>query len=124
MPSTSPPSSSSRNPFSGPQLNSGTSSTSQIDAAWASLESMLDKRIQQEFKPKTPAQIKANGDSRNKTIVISAMVVILGIIIIYAGALYALNKDGGKEFTTMLMPVITAIISGTFGYLSGERSSK
>ncbi|ECE6074457.1 hypothetical protein DMM38_25435 [Salmonella enterica subsp. enterica] len=95
----------------------------QIDAAWASFESMIEKRLD-EIKPKTPAQIKANGDSRNKTIVISALVAILAIIVLYIGAIYIINSSTGKEFTSSLMPVITAIISGVLGYLSGEKSSK
>ncbi|MEP9338150.1 hypothetical protein ABKU20_24500, partial [Enterobacter asburiae] len=72
-----------------------------------------------EIKPKTPAQIKANGDSRNKTILISALVIILAIIVLFIGAIYIIDSVPGKEFSSSLMPVITAIISGVFGYLSG-----
>ncbi|HGG8773461.1 TPA: hypothetical protein ACJJ1E_005045 [Enterobacter kobei] len=116
-------SSSSSSTFSSSAVNPGSSSTLQIDAAWASFESMIEKRLD-EIKPKTPAQIKANGDSRNKTIVISALVAILAIIVLYIGAIYIINSSTGKEFTSSLMPVITAIISGVLGYLSGEKSSK
>jgi len=84
---------------------------------------MIEKRLE-EIKPKTPAQIKANGDSRNKTIVISALVIILAIIVLFIGAIYIIDSVTGKEFSSSLMPVITAIISGVFGYLSGEKSSK
>ena len=65
-----------------------------------------------------------NEEVRNKTIVISALVVILAIIVIYIGAIYIIDSVTGKEFTSSLMPVITAIISGVLGYLSGEKSSK
>lgn len=115
--------SSSSSSYSSPSVNSGSSSALQIDAAWASFEVMIERRLE-EIKPKTPAQIKANGDSRNKTIVISALVVILAIIVIYIGAIYIIDSVTGKEFTSSLMPVITAIISGVLGYLSGEKSSK
>lgn len=123
MPPLTSSTTSSSSPFSRPPLNSGSSSSLQIESAWASFESMLEKRLE-EIKPKTAAQIKASGDSRNKTILISAMLAILALIILFAGLLYLINKDGGKEFTNFFMPVITAIITGTLGYLSGDKSSK
>ncbi|EKS6583098.1 MULTISPECIES: hypothetical protein [Enterobacter] len=109
--------------FGSSQINTGSSSVLQIDAAWMAFEKMLEKRLE-ELKPKSPSQIKASGDSRNKTIVISALVIILAIIVIYIGAIYIIDSQTGKEFTSSLMPVITAIISGVFGYLSGEKASK
>lgn len=121
MPPINRPSSST--PFNPSPLNSGSSSTLQIDSAWSSLEAMFEKKLA-EIKPKTPAQIKANGDSRNKTIVISGLLIILCVIMMYIGLIYIFKSDTGKEFTTSMMPVITAIISGILGYLSGERSAK
>lgn len=110
-------------PFGASQINNSTSSALQIEAAWASFESMIEKRLE-EIKPKTPAQIKANGDSRNKTIVITGLVVILGMILLFAGITWIMKSETGKEFTSSLMPVVTAIISGVFGYLSGEKNAK
>lgn len=121
MPPINKPSSST--PFNQPPINSGSSSTLQIDAAWASLEAMFEKRLA-EIKPKTPAQIKANTDGRNKTIVISGLIIILAVIIIYIGVIYILKSSDGKDFTSSMMPIITGIISGVFGYISGEKSSK
>ncbi|HCE8967006.1 hypothetical protein JEK36_26420 [Klebsiella pneumoniae] len=115
-------SSSSSNPFSVPKSNS-TSSSFQAENAWSTFEIMLEKRLE-DIKPKTPSQIKAVGDSRNKTIVIAAMVGILGVIIIYVGILFIIDAESGKSFTATLMPIMTAIISGVLGYLSGEKSAK
>lgn len=113
--------SSSSAPFG--SANRGSSSALHIDTAWASFEAMIERRLE-EIKPKSPSQIKAVGDSRNKTIVISFMVGILAVIILFVGILYIIDATRGKDFTSTLMPVITAIISGVLGYLSGEKSSK
>ncbi|EIX9662878.1 hypothetical protein [Klebsiella pneumoniae] len=117
------------NPFSssssafGSSANMSSSSTLQLDAAWNAFEKMIEERLEA-IKPKSAAQIKAIGDSRNKTIIFSAMTIILAICILSIAIMYALDSAKGSEFTSKIMPVITAIIGGTFGYLSGEKSSK
>ncbi|HCI5633957.1 TPA: hypothetical protein NPN98_005325 [Klebsiella variicola subsp. variicola] len=116
------------NPFTsnsstaGSQTSMSSSSALQIDAAWRTFEAMLEQRLET-IKPKTVSQIKAIGDSRNKTIILSAMAVILAICVLSIGIMYLLDSGRGDSFTSKIMPVITAIISGTFGYLSGEKSS-
>lgn len=116
-------SSSSSNPFQNRSGGSGSASSFQLDASWAAFEALLDKRLE-EIKPKTPAQIKASGDSTNKTIVITSMSAILLLMILFAGIVYLQKPESGKDFFGVVMPIITAIISGIFGYLSGEKSSK
>lgn len=117
-------SSSSSNPFQASGSSSGSSaSTFQMDAAWTAFEALLEKKLE-EIKPKTPGQIKALGESTNKTIVIASMAGVLLLIIIFAGCIYLKEPADGKDFFGIVMPIITAIISGILGYLSGEKSSK
>lgn len=79
-------------------------------------------------KPKTPAQIRAQGEvdiaqgeMDMKKFVLKIIGALTALLIIIGGAAFFIRPDNYKDLWVILGPIIATAISGTIGFLSGEK---
>lgn len=86
-------------------------------------------------KPKTPAQIRASaevtraeaeakrmdGEVRNKLVVLIIVGVITFLLSGFGCYIFVAKPEIAKDVWVVIGPIITAGISGTIGFLSGEK---
>ncbi len=72
-------------------------------------------------KPKSPAQIRAAGEVKIKIGVLLVVGIICTILSI-AGAFVLINTpEHAKDVWVIIGPIITAAITGTIGFFTGEK---
>jgi len=107
----------------------GDSSTSQSTIASSSsvqpnqLQAWQQKAIADAAKPRTPAQIRAAGDVKVKVGVLWLVGVTCSILSIFGGIVFINTPDNAKDFWLIITPIITAGVTGTIAFLTGEKSS-
>lgn len=82
-------------------------------------------------KPKTPGQIRAqgevdlaHGDLNVKKLVLKINGALAGLLILIGGAAFFINPDNSKDVWVIIGPLIATSISGTIGFLTGEKLAK
>lgn len=103
--------------------SSSTSNQNPISSSATPLDQQLfASMIADKRKPKTRSQIKAEGDVKFKIGVLWVFAIILGPLVFFGGIIYLNDPNSGKEFWLIIMPIITASITGILGYIAGERN--
>lgn len=81
------------------------------------------KRVLDEAqKPKTPAQIRAAGDVKVKVGVLWLVGVTSAILSLFGGAVFIIKPENAKDIWVIIAPIITAGVTGTLAFLTGEKS--
>ena len=86
------------------------------------LEAWQKKAIADATKPKTPAQIRAAGDVKVKVGVLWLVGVTCAILSLFGGLVFINTPDNAKDFWVIIAPIITAGVTGTIAFLTGEKS--
>ncbi len=106
----------------------GISSTSQASISRSSsaqpneMQAWQQKIIADASKPKTPAQIKAAGDVTVKVGVLWLVGVTCAILSIFGGIVFIKTPEHAKDIWVIIAPIITAGLTGTVAFLTGEKS--
>ncbi|NMY90066.1 hypothetical protein [Pseudomonas oryzihabitans] len=79
--------------------------------------------MEEQSKPRTPAAIKAAGDVTVKIGVLWLVGVTCFVLSIFGGVMFFYNPGIAKDVWVIIGPIITAALTGTLGYLSGEKNS-
>lgn len=106
-------------------VSSSSSSQSQIpnsSSAIPSDQQAWQKLITESSKPKTPAQIKAAGDVSVKIGVLWLVGITCGLLGMFGCVAFFINPDNAKDLWVIIGPIITAGLTGTLAYLTGEKS--
>lgn len=108
-------------------MASSSTGTSQSDyrqssASQPSESQAWQKAMEQASKPRTPAQIKAAGDISVKIGVLWLVGITCGILAFFGGVSFFLIPDQSKDMWVIFAPIITAGLTGTLAYLTGEKS--
>jgi hypothetical protein len=79
-------------------------------------------------KPQTPAQIRAagevkriEGEMKNKFTVLIIIGIISVLLTLFGCITFIVNPKNAKDVWVFIGPIITAGISGTVGFLTGEK---
>ncbi len=80
------------------------------------------KAIADAAKPRTPAQIRAAGDVTVKVGVLWLVGITCSILSILGGIAFINSPDQAKDFWLIITPIITAGVTGTIAFLTGEKS--
>lgn len=75
------------------------------------------------LKPRTPAQIRAAGDVKVKVGVLWLVGVTCSILATFGGIVFVMNPDHAKDIWVIISPIISAGVTGTVAFLTGEKSS-
>lgn len=70
----------------------------------------------------TEGIIRASGDIRIRTIILIFISLLSLILVIFGGFSFFLIPDQSKDIWTIISPIITASITGTIAFLTGEKS--
>ncbi|CAK3652458.1 hypothetical protein ACNO7T_07175 [Vibrio campbellii] len=105
-------SSSSTSQFQPPSSSSGQPSDTQ---AW-------QKLVSDAAKPKTPAQIRAAGDIKVKVGVLWLVGITCAILAIFGGVVFVRTPEHAKDIWVIIAPIITAGLTGTLAFLTGEKA--
>lgn len=81
-----------------------------------------NKLISDSAKPRTPAQIKAAGDVTVKVGVLWLVGIVCGLLGVFGCVAFLLIPDQAKDLWVIIGPIITAGLTGTLAYLTGEKS--
>lgn len=81
-----------------------------------------NKMIADSTKPRTPAQIKAAGDVTVKVGVLWLVGIVCGLLGVFGCVAFFLIPDQAKDLWVIIGPIITAGLTGTLAYLTGEKS--
>jgi H+/Cl- antiporter ClcA len=73
-------------------------------------------------KPKTPAQIKAAGDVSVKIGVLWLVGIVCGLLGTFGCVAFFVIPDSAKDLWVIVGPIITAGLTGTLAYLTGEKN--
>lgn len=107
-------------------MNNSTSSTSSFGSQSSTNSPEYETWLKESTKPKTPAQIKANGDVKTRLGILVFLGVICVSLIIFAGVFSLRNPENTKDIWVIIGPMISSAITGTVAFFYGEntRSSK
>ncbi|EGQ8202427.1 hypothetical protein IG509_16805 [Vibrio cholerae] len=105
-------SSSSTSQYQAPPSSSGQPSDTQ---AW-------QKLVNDAAKPKTPAQIRAAGDIKVKVGVLWLVGITCSILAFFGGIVFILTPEHAKDIWVIIAPIITAGLTGTIAFLTGEKA--
>lgn len=106
----------------------GGSSTSQTTISSSSssqpneLQAWQQKALADASKPKTPAQIRAAGDVKVKVGVLWLVGITCAILSIFGGLVFINTPEHAKDFWVIIAPIITAGVTGTIAFLTGEKA--
>lgn len=106
----------------------GSSSTSQTTFTGSSstqpneLQAWQQKALADASKPKTPAQIRAAGDVKVKVGVLWLVGITCSILAIFGGVVFINTPEHAKDFWVIIAPIITAGVTGTIAFLTGEKA--
>lgn len=106
----------------------GSSSTSQTAISASSsaqpseLQAWQQKALAEASKPKTPAQIRAAGDVTVKVGVLWLVGVTCAILSTFGGVVFINTPEHAKDFWVIIAPIITAGVTGTIAFLTGEKA--
>ncbi|MBP4066652.1 hypothetical protein J9893_06570 [Aeromonas sp. MaB10011B] len=96
-----------------PQIPNSSSAQPTESQAW-------QKVLADASKPKTPAQIRAAGEVTVKVGVLWFVGATCVVLAAFGGAMFFYDANVAKDVWVIFGPIITAGITGTIGYLSGE----
>lgn len=99
-----------------PIVPNSSSSTSSESQAWAKL-------LEERSKPKTPAAIKAAGDVKVKMGVLWLVGIVCSVLSVLGCVMFFYDSGVAKDMWVIIGPIITAAMTGTLGYLTGEKNS-
>lgn len=106
----------------------GNSSTSQSTIPYSSsalpneMQAWRQKALADAGKPKTPAQIRAAGDVKIKVGVLWLVGVTCSILATFGGIVFIQTPEHAKDFWVIIAPIITAGVTGTIAFLTGEKA--
>jgi len=86
------------------------------------LQAWQQKAIADATKPKTPAQIRAAGEVKVKLGVLILVGVVCSILAGFGGYVFITTPDHAKDLWVIIAPIITAGVTGTVAFLTGEKS--
>lgn len=86
------------------------------------LQAWQQKAFTEASKPKTPAQIRAAGDVKVKVGVLWLVGVTCSILSIFGGVVFINTPEHAKDFWVIIAPIITAGVTGTIAFLTGEKA--
>lgn len=95
----------------------GSSSTQLND-----LQAWQQKALADALKPKTPAQIRAAGDVKVKIGVLWLVGITCSILAVFGGVVFINTPEHAKDFWVIIAPIITAGVTGTIAFLTGEKA--
>lgn len=81
------------------------------------------RTMEEANKPRTPAAIKAAGDVKVKIGVLWMIGVTCTVLSAFGGVMFFYNPSVAKDVWVITGPIITAALTGTLGYLSGEKNA-
>lgn len=73
---------------------------------------------------RNPDQIKAEGDIRVQSIALHYIGIIVGILALGGIGFFFFCPDRARELWTIIAPIILAAVTGTLGFLAGEKSAR
>jgi len=76
------------------------------------------------LSPGSVAEIRAHGDVKTKVGVLWFVGIICSLLIIGGFAVFFIRPDSAKDVWVIIGPIISAAVSGTVGFLAGERSQQ
>lgn len=88
----------------------------------SALQAWQQKALADASKPKTPAQIRAAGDVKVKVGVLWLVGVTCSILAIFGGVVFIRTPEHAKDFWVIIAPIITAGVTGTIAFLTGEKA--
>lgn len=106
----------------------GSTSTSQSSIPSSSsaqpndMQAWQKKLIDDAAKPKTPAQIRAAGDVKVKVGVLWLVGTTCAILSIFGGIVFVITPEYAKDIWVIIAPIISAGVTGTVAFLTGEKS--
>ncbi len=106
-------------------MSSSSTIQAQIPSSSSALPSDLQawqKVLNDALKPKTPAQIRAAGDVKVKVGVLWLVGVTCSILSIFGGIVFIRTPEHAKDIWVIISPIISAGITGTVAFLTGEKS--
>ena len=86
------------------------------------LQAWQQKALADASKPKTPAQIRAAGDVKVKVGVLWLVGCTCSILAIFGGVVFIRTPEHAKDFWVIIAPIITAGVTGTIAFLTGEKA--
>ena len=86
------------------------------------LQAWQQKALVEASKPKTPAQIRAAGDVKVKVGVLWLVGVTCSILALFGGIVFIRTHEHAKDFWVIIAPIITAGVTGTIAFLTGEKA--
>lgn len=81
------------------------------------------KLLKDTVKPETPAQIRARGDIKIRIGVLIFVGIICSILSIIGGISFITSPENAKDVWVIIGPIISGAVTGTIGFLTGEKSS-
>ncbi|WP_153913041.1 hypothetical protein [Shewanella sp. TC10] len=105
--------------------SSSSSSSNQIPSSSSAIPTdnqAWNKLIAENSKPRTPAQIKAAGDVSVKIGVLWLVGITCGLLGVFGCIAFFMIPDNAKDLWVIIGPIITAGLTGTLAYLTGEKS--
>lgn len=85
-------------------------------------EQVWRQQILEQLKPRTPAQIRAEGDIKVKIGVLWFVGVISGLLALFGGSTFLLHPDNAKDIWVIIGPIISAAVTGVVAFLTGEKA--
>lgn len=86
-------------------------------------EQAWQKLLLENSKPKTPAQIKAAGEVKVKVGVLWLVGTTSAVLALFGGVAFFTIPEKAQDLWVIIGPIITAALTGTLGYLTGEKNS-
>lgn len=105
--------------------SSSSSSSSSIPSSSSAIptdQQAWNKLIADSSKPRTPAQIKAAGDVTVKVGVLWLVGIVCGLLGAFGCVAFIIIPEHAKDLWVIIGPIITAGLTGTLAYLTGEKS--
>jgi hypothetical protein len=105
--------------------SSSSTSTSQVPYSSSTIptdQQAWQKLLTNNSKPRTPAQIKAAGDVSVKIGVLWLVGLTCGLLVTFGCAAFIIIPNNAKDLWVIIGPIITAGLTGTLAYLTGEKS--
>ena len=108
--------------MAGSSSSSSSSSIPPSSSAIPTDQQAWSKELADRSKPRTPAQIKAAGDVAVKVGVLWLVGFVCSLLAAFGGVAFLINPEHANDLWVIIGPIITAGLTGTLAYLTGEKS--
>jgi len=105
-------------------MNGRSSSSSIADSSSSNSTNVTpaEAYMNQIIKPLSAAQIRAQGDVDTRLKIINIVGVVSVILALAGSAAFLIYPDKSKDLWVIIGPILSSMITGTIGFLSGEKS--